>query len=120
MKDHCSKIVAIGEAAVVGAGVGVALIGAMEIATSIAAQQWLLDAKYYLDCAPLLGSVVGAMAGGLRIARRRWATARIAGLSHYPVPIVRPEFEGNLPITKLDKMIAGDGKVKPAPNAAPM
>src|SRR4051812_46221525 len=65
------KIAAIGEAAVVGAGFGVALIGGMEIATAITAQQWLAEAKDYIDYAPLVSGAVAAIARASWIARRK-------------------------------------------------
>src|SRR4051812_6158775 len=87
MKVHCSKIVAIGEAAVVGAGVGVALIGALEIATAITAPLWLTEAKNYIDYAPLVGGAVGAIVGEWRIAwRRRWAAAKSPEEATMPLP----------------------------------
>jgi len=56
------KLIASAEAAVVGAGFGVALIGAMEIATAVTGQQWLVQAKDYTDYAPLVGGAIGAVA----------------------------------------------------------
>jgi hypothetical protein len=107
MKDYYLKIVAISEAAVVGAGFGVALIGAMEIATAIAAQQWLTEAKHYTDYAPLVGGAVGVITRGSRIARRRrWAAAEITGMSEH--------VEGTSQYAKLDEIIGVDGKAKPA------
>jgi hypothetical protein len=92
MKYYYSKIVALGEAAVVGAGVGIALIGAMEIATAIAARQWIAEAKHYIDYAPLVGGMVGAIMEGLRIARRRLgAAAKIAEMSDHTVARIRVE-----------------------------
>jgi hypothetical protein len=113
MKAHCSKIVAIGEAAVVGAGFGVALIGVLEIATAITAPQWLTEAKRYIDYAPLVSGAVGAIVGESRIARRRrWAAAKIAGVSDRPVARVRAELEGISQISKLDETLGADSKSK--------
>jgi hypothetical protein len=109
------KIFAIGEAAVAGAGLGVALIGAMELATAITAQQWLAEAKHYIDYSPLVGGVVGAISGGYRIARRRrWQTVKIAAVSDHTVAGVRTELEGTSQIAKLDKTIGADGKARSA------
>jgi hypothetical protein len=97
MKDYCLKIVAIGEVAVVGAGVGMALIGATEIATAIAAQQWLQEARYYIDYVPLVGGAVGAIMGGMRIARRRrWAAAEMVGMSDPVIARGKAKLEGTL------------------------
>jgi hypothetical protein len=123
MKYNYLKIVAFGEAAVVGAGVGVALIGAMEIATAITAQQWLAQAKHYVDYAPLIGGMVGAITGASWIARRRQgAAAKIAEMSDHAVAQIRTELRGTLQITKLDEAIGADGKARPAqkPGADPM
>ena len=120
MKYYYSKIVALGESAVVGAGVGIALIGAMEIATAIAARQWIAEAKHYIDYAPLVGGMVGAIMEGLRIARRRLgAAAKIAEMSDHTVAKIRAELEGTLQIAKLDETIGADGKARLArkPNA---
>ncbi len=115
MKYYYSKIVALGEAAVVGAGVGIALIGAMEIATAIAARQWIAEAKHYIDYAPLVGGMVGAITGGSGIARRRrGAAAKIAGMSDHVLAKIRAELEGTLQIAKLDETIGADGKTRPA------
>src|SRR4051794_26349808 len=115
MKVHCSKIVAIGEAAVVGAGVGVALIGALEIATAITPQQWLTEAKNYIDYAPLVGSAVGAIVAGSQIGRRRrWTAAKIVGGSDHSAAGVRAELEGISQNTKLDETIGVDSKARPA------
>jgi hypothetical protein len=115
MKYYYLKIVAFGEAAVVGAGVGVALIGAMEIATALAAQQWIAEAKHYIDYAPLIGGMVGAITGELRIARhRQGAAAKITEISDHAAAQIRTELGGTLQITKLDEAIGADGKARPA------
>src|SRR5689334_20109456 len=113
MKIHYSKTVAIGEAAVVGAGIGVALIGVLEIATAIPVPQWLTEAKTCTDYAPLVGSVVGAIVGELRIARRRrQAGAKTAATSDHAVAKVRAELEGISQIEKLDEMTSTDSKAR--------
>jgi hypothetical protein len=113
VKDYYLKIVAIGEAAVAGAGVGVALIGAMEIATAITAQQWLAEAKHYIDYAPLVGSAVGAIMRRPPIARRRrGAAAKMVAMSGPVVPRVRAKFEGISQIAKLDETIGAESKTK--------
>ena len=120
MKYYYLKIVAFGEAAVVGAGVGIALIGAMEIATALAAQQWIAEAKHYTDYAPLIGGMVGAITGGLRITRRkRGAAAKIAEMSDHAVAQIRTELRGTLQITKLDETMGADGKASPLARQVP-
>jgi hypothetical protein len=54
-------LVAIGKAAVAGAGVALAILGAMDIAFALSAKAWLSELKpYYLDVAAIGGGVVGA------------------------------------------------------------
>jgi hypothetical protein len=60
------KCIVIGRAAVVGAGFGLALIGAIEIAAAITAQRWVASAKDYADFAPLIGGAIGAVVGWIR------------------------------------------------------
>jgi hypothetical protein len=60
------RCIVIGGAIVIGAGFGVALIGATEIATAITAQRWVARAKDYADFAPLIGGAIGAVAGWIR------------------------------------------------------
>jgi hypothetical protein len=124
-KYHYLKIVTIAEAAVVGAGVGVALIGAMEIATAIAAQQWLAEAKHYSDYAPLVGGLVGAIRGGWRVARRKRRTAaKIAGVSGHAVARDGAKLEGTSQIAKRDGAIGADSKArftrKPSADVIPL
>jgi hypothetical protein len=115
------NIVAIGETAVVGAGIGVALIGVMEIATAITAQRWLADVKNYTDYAPLVSGAVGAIMGGSRIAQHGRGTAvKIAGVSDHTVAGVRAELERTLQIAKLDETIGAGGKTGPLANQVPM
>jgi len=112
---YYQRIVAIGEAAIAGAGIGIALIGAAEIATAVTAQQWLLEAKHYIDYAPLVGSVGGVITRGSRIARRRrWAAAKMVGLSDHVVAKGRVKLEGTSQIAKLDETIDVDGNTRPA------
>lgn len=109
------NIVAVGEAAVVGAGIGVALIGAMEIATAITAQRWLAEVKNYTDYAPLVSGAVGAITAGSRIAQRRRGTAaKIAGVSDHAVAGVGAELERTSQIAKLDETIGEGGKARPS------
>jgi hypothetical protein len=119
VKYYYLKIVAIGEAAVVGAGIGVALIGAMEIATAIAAQQWLVEAKYYSDYAPLAGGLWGAITGSWRIARRRRWAAKMVKASGHAIARGGAKFEGISQVAKLDEMISADSKdrLTPPPSA---
>jgi hypothetical protein len=60
------KFVAIGEWAVVGVGLALALLGALEIAIAFTGSQWLAKAKDYVDYAPLVGGIVGAVAGWVK------------------------------------------------------
>ena len=109
------RTVAIGEAAIVGAGIGVALIGAAEITTAVTAQQWLVEAKHYIDYAPLVGSVVGVITRGSRIARRgQWAGARMVAVSDYIVARDRAKLQGTSQISKLDETIDVDGNARVA------
>lgn len=55
-------LVAIGKAAVAGAGVALAIMGALDIAVAISAKAWLTEFKpYYLDIAAIGGGAVGAV-----------------------------------------------------------
>lgn len=109
------RTVAIGEAAIVGAGIGVALIGAAEITTAVTAQQWLVEAKHYIDYAPLVGSAVGVITRGLRIARRgRWAAAKMVGVSDHVVARGGARLEETSQIAKLDETIDVNGNARPA------
>lgn len=60
------KCIVVGKAAAVGAGLGLALIGAIGIAAAITAERWAAEAKDYADFAPLLGGVIGAVVGEIR------------------------------------------------------
>ena len=109
------RIVAIGEAAIAGAGIGVALIGAAEIATAVTAQQWLMEAKHYIDYAPLVGSVVGVITRESRIARRgRSAAAKMVGVRDHVISRGGAKLEGTSQIAKLDETIDVDGNARPA------
>ena len=111
MKDYYPKIVAIGEAAVVGAGLGVALIGTVEIATAIDAQQWLAEAKHYSDYAPLVGGLAGAIRGSWRVARRRrGAAATIAGESGHTVARGGAKLGETSQAARLDRIVGADSK----------
>jgi hypothetical protein len=44
-----SKFVAIGKPAIADFSLALALVGAMEIAVTITALLWLVEAKYYID-----------------------------------------------------------------------
>jgi len=113
MKYHYQRIVVIGEAAIAGTGIGVALIGAAEIATAVTAQQWLVEAKHYIDYAPLVGSVVGVITRGLQIARRgRLAATKMVGLSDHVVTGGRAKLEETSQIAKLDETIDVDGNAR--------
>src|SRR5690242_19984120 len=70
-----SKCIVIGKAAAIGVGVGIALIGALELAAAITKQQWLEEAKDYDDLLPLLGGAIGALAEWIR---NRSAWERVA------------------------------------------
>lgn len=59
-------IVAIGKGAVVGTGVMLAALGALDIAFAITAQQFLTELKpHFFDYAALGGGVIGAIAGAI-------------------------------------------------------
>lgn len=59
------KCIVIGQAAAVGAGLGVALLGATEIVTAITAQRWAAKVEDYADFAPILGVAVGVAVGAI-------------------------------------------------------
>ena len=63
VKEHYSRTVTICEAAVVGAGIGLALIGAVEIAAAITLHPWAVEMRHYGDYLLLFGGMVGATAG---------------------------------------------------------
>src|ERR1044071_2845659 len=78
MHNRVPKLVAIGEAAVAGVGIGMALIGAVEIASVISMHPWVAAAKHYDDCIPLLGGMAGALARWISILRPQGGKTGIA------------------------------------------
>lgn len=59
-------IVTVGKGAIVGAGAVLALLGALDIAFAIAAQDFLRALKpHYLDLATLGGGVIGAVVSAI-------------------------------------------------------
>jgi hypothetical protein len=96
----------------------------MEIATAIAAQQWLAEAKRYSDYAPLVGGLVGAIRGGWRVARRKRRTApKIAGVSGHAVARGGAKLDRKSQIAKMDGAIGADSKAgftrKPSADVIP-
>lgn len=56
-------LVAIGKAAVVGAGIALAALGALDITFALTAKVWMAEIRpYYLDLAALGGGAIGAAA----------------------------------------------------------
>jgi hypothetical protein len=97
MKKPCSRLVAIGEATLVGAGMGMALIGAVEIAAAITVHPWVAIARHYDDCLFIFGGMVGAAAGWLSVERQPGRPLAPTPSAHMPgdafmlnVPTMRP------------------------------
>ena len=66
MNEYLSKIVVIGETTVLGAGVGMALLGVAEIAAAITLNPWCIAVRHYGDCLFLFGGIMGAIVGWSR------------------------------------------------------
>lgn len=63
-------VVAIGKAAIAGAGLTLALLGALDIAAAITAQHWIEHVQANMNAITAGGGVVGGVAG--------WALNRLA------------------------------------------
>lgn len=58
-------IVAVGKAAIAGAGVALALLGALDIAAAITAQQWMQTVQDQINVITAVGGVAGGFLGWL-------------------------------------------------------
>ena len=101
VKKTCSRLVAIGEATVAGAGIGMALIGVVEIAAAITVHPWVTIARHYDDYLVIFGGMVGAAAGWLSIGRPRGRPPAPAPGAHIPGDAFMLDIPAAPPVARL-------------------